>query len=448
VTALLIALGVVIVAIRLWRHRYVHRTIGAPDDRPDVARRAQRRRGDVELIARREVHERVATRVFKIGTLIVLLGVAAAVVIPVLRRSGTEVAPVLRVGIVGRSTLLARQTLVAVGKSRDIPVLLRDVDSFDSAKAALRAGRIDVALVDDRYFEVAQRFSASDSSTLATYTESAAHFLGVEAALRSEGVPESHVGAITRTVSGAKGLRIAGLKPAHHTSANLITALYVLILTYVLLTQYGTWVLMGVVEEKANRVVEVLLSAVSPLRLLVGKVLGIGLVALAQAAAIVAVALALGAAVGSSLVKGTAPEPVVVGLVWLVLGYAFYCWLFAAIGSLVERQEQVQSVAFPVQLPLLFGYLISFTALGASSPSALSIVLAYLPPTAPFVMPVLFALGQVAWWQVVASGLITAAATIGMARLAAVIYRRAILRTGRSVKLKEVLRREARPSAV
>jgi ABC-2 type transport system permease protein len=134
--------------------------------------------------------------------------------------------------------------------------------------------------------------------------------------------------------------------------------------------------------------------------------------------------------------------------VWLVLGYAFYCWLFAAIGSLVERQEQVQSVAFPVQLPLLFGYIISFTALGASSPSALSIVLAYLPPTAPFVMPVLFALGQVAWWQVVASGLITAAATIGMARLAAVIYRRAILRTGSSVKLKEVLRRKARPLSV
>jgi ABC-2 type transport system permease protein len=189
------------------------------------------------------------------------------------------------------------------------------------------------------------------------------------------------------------------------------------------------------------------LSAVSPLRLLVGKVVGIGLVALAQAAVIVVFALALAAAVGSNLVKGTAATPLVVGLVWLVLGYAFYCWLFAGIGSLVERQDQVQSVAFPVQLPLLFGYIMSFTALGASSPSLVNEVLAYLPPTAPFLMPVLFALGQVAWWQIVVSGLATAAATIGMARLAGKIYRRAILRTGRSVKLREVLRSEPRPAS-
>jgi ABC-2 type transport system permease protein len=114
------------------------------------------------------------------------------------------------------------------------------------------------------------------------------------------------------------------------------------------------------------------------------------------------------------------------------------------VGSLVERQEQVQSVAFPVALPMLFGYIISFTALGASSPSLLNQVLAYLPPTAPFVMPVLFALGQVAWWQVVASGLITAAAAVGMARIAGTIYRRAILRTGRRVKFGEVLHRQAR----
>jgi ABC-2 type transport system permease protein len=62
-------------------------------------------------------------------------------------------------------------------------------------------------------------------------------------------------------------------------------------------------------------------------------------------------------------------------------------------------------------------------------------------------MPVLFALGQMAWWQVVVSGLVTAAATIGMAQLAGTIYRRAILRTGRSVKLREVLRSEPRPAS-
>jgi ABC-2 type transport system permease protein len=433
-TAIIISLAVVLVGVRIWRHRYARKTVGASDESATRGRR----RGDVELIARREVHERVTSRVFRIGTIIVLLGVAAAVVIPVIRKAPT---PLARVGIVGPTTALVRGTLHASGTELGVRVRVDNESSVGAAEQALRSGRIDLALVDNRYLLVDQGFAASDTSSLALFAGSVARYLGVEVALHRAGVASARIGALTSPAP----LPITSLKPARHHNANLVTALYVLILTYVLLTQYGTWLLMGVVEEKSNRVVEVLLSAVSPLCLLIGKVLGIGLVALAQAATIVAVALCLGAAVGSNLVKGTAPVPVVVGLVWLVLGYAFYCWLYAAIGSLVERQEQVQSVAFPVQLPLLFGYIISFTALGASSPSALNQVLAYLPPTAPFVMPVLFALGQMAWWQVVISGLVTAGATIGMARLAATIYRRAILRTGRTVKLKEVLRRQARP---
>ncbi|MGD0894850.1 MAG: ABC transporter permease [Acidimicrobiales bacterium] len=442
-TAVIAALAVVIVGLRVWRHRFARKKLGTPADSPDRTPGGGRVRGDVELIVRREVHERVTSRVFRIGTLVVLIGVAAAVVIPVIDKGGT---PVTRVGIVGPTTALVRPTLAAVGTALGVKVRFSDEPSLGAAKSALRSGRIDLALVDDRYFEVAQGISATDTSALTTYARSVAHYLGVEGTLAKEGIPTSHIGALTFMLAGSAGLQIRGLTPAHHKSANLVTALYVLILTYVLLSQYGTWLLMGVVEEKSNRVVEVLLAAVSPLRLLVGKVTGIGLVAATQAAAIVAVALALGAAVGSNLVKGTAPVPVVVGLVWLVLGYAFYCWLFAAVGSLVERQEQVQSVAFPVALPMLFGYIISFTALGASSPSLLNQVLAYLPPTAPFVMPVLFALGQVAWWQLVGSGLITAAAAVGMARVAGTIYRRAILRTGRRVKMSEVLHRHAKPT--
>jgi ABC-2 type transport system permease protein len=436
VTAYLVALAVVLVALRLWRHHYARRTVdgGAEADRPT------RHRGDVELIARREVHERTTSRVFRVGTAVVLLGVAAAVVVPVIHKGKT---PVTAVGVVGATTPLARGTLRAAGAGLGVPVRITPERSLGSAERALRSGRVDLVLVGGRYLLVEQGFAASDTDTLALFTTSVARYLGAEAALEKAGIPTSRVAALTSPAP----LAVLSLKPAQHRNANLVTALYVLILTYVLLTQYGTWVLMGVVEEKSSRVVEVLLSAVSPLRLLVGKVVGIGLVALAQAAVIVVFALALAAAVGSNLVKGTAATPLVVGLVWLVLGYAFYCWLFAGIGSLVERQDQVQSVAFPVQLPLLFGYIMSFTALGASSPSLVNEVLAYLPPTAPFLMPVLFALGQVTWWQIVISGLATAAATIGMARFAGKIYRRAILRTGRSVKLREVLRSEPRPAS-
>ena len=76
---------------------------------------------------------------------------------------------------------------------------------------------------------------------------------------------------------------------------------------FVLLSQYSAWILIGVVEEKSSRVVEVLLGTMRSVELLTGKVLGIGLAALAQAALIVGFALLLAEAVGSNLLKGTAP---------------------------------------------------------------------------------------------------------------------------------------------
>jgi ABC-2 type transport system permease protein len=210
-----------------------------------------------------------------------------------------------------------------------------------------------------------------------------------------------------------------------------------------MLTQYNTWILIGVMEEKSSRVIEVLLATVRPIQLLTGKVLGIGLVALIQASTIVVFALLLAKSVGSDLLHGTAPAVLVSTLVWLVLGYAFYCWVYAAAGSLAERQDQVQSLAFPLSVPIIFGYVMALTAASSASPSSFFKVLAYLPPTAPFAMPVLVSLRAATWWEFVVSVLISIVCTIGVARLATGIYRRAILRTGGRVKLRQMLTRAA-----
>ncbi len=106
-----------------------------------------------------------------------------------------------------------------------------------------------------------------------------------------------------------------------------------MVLVWILISAYGSQIAMGVGEAKQNRIVEVILATVRPLQLLVGKVTGIGVLALAQALLMVAVFLGLGAAVGSSLVHGAAAGIVIVGAVFLVLGYAFYCTAFAAAGS-------------------------------------------------------------------------------------------------------------------
>ena len=159
----------------------------------------------------------------------------------------------------------------------------------------------------------------------------------------------------------------------------------------------------------------------------------------AQAALVAAVALVLARAVGSDLLHGSAPLVLLSAVVWLVLGYAFYSWLYAAAGSMAERQDQVQSLAIPLALPLITGYILSITVASSGNAPTYFHVLAYLPPTAPFAMTTLVGLGAVTWWQFTLSGVLTAASTVALARLAATVYRRSILRTGRRVRLREVI---------
>ncbi len=202
---------------------------------------------------------------------------------------------------------------------------------------------------------------------------------------------------------------------------------------------YGGFLLVGVVEEKSSRVVEVLLSRLRPTELLAGKIAGIGLVGLAQFAVVAASALIALATSGNTLAPKTTPGTIGWILFWFVLGYGFYSVLFAAAGSLVSRQEEAQSMTFPITAVLLLGYFFSFGAV-QSPDSAAALVGSLVPPTAPMVMTVRIANGGVAWWQIVLSVLLMLATIYGMVQLAGRIYAGAVLRIGRRVKLREAWR--------
>ena len=144
---------------------------------------------------------------------------------------------------------------------------------------------------------------------------------------------------------------------------------------------------------------------------------------------------------GSVTPRPAAPGIVICGAVFLVLGYAFYCTAFAAAGSLVSRQSDVGTVVLPVQIPLIVAYALSYTVIYADGANAFYRVLGFLPPTAPIAMPVLYAAGDVPGWQAAVSAVLVAAGTVWMARTAATIYGRSILRTGARVRLRQVLSR-------
>jgi ABC-2 type transport system permease protein len=395
----------------------------------------------VGLIMAREVRERLRGRVFKVTTVFILLVVAAAIVIPVLHNGKAKPQ---EVGIVGALSSSLRATVTSSAKSADVSVHFVPESSVKKARADLHSGRINAAIVDARELIVDVALSPTDSSAGAQLIRSVAENLGIAEAFQAAQLSPAQ----SETLKGAKALPITSVEGSKTKSgagnAGEATSLIGIILIFVMLQQYNTWILMGVMEEKSSRVIEVLLSAVRPIQLLTGKVLGIGLAALSQATLVVAFALVLSKAVGSTLVHGTAPLVIASTFIWLVLGYVFYCWVYAAAGSMVERQDQIQSLVLPLSLPMIFGYLMALTGATSGAPSALLKVLAYLPPTAPFAMPVLVGFKAVTWWEFLGSAIISVICTVGIARLAATIYRRAILRTGGRVRFREVLARTAR----
>jgi ABC-2 type transport system permease protein len=387
--------------------------------------------GDVGAIAAREINERVRGRIFKVGTLLILVVIALAIVIPKATSGSTTTRQT--VGVVGALSPRARQAIDAAATADNDRARLVPEKSLVAARAGLFSGRLDFAIVDSKEVVLAKPLSAKNATADAVFVRQIAAYLGVLDAYRAAGL-SAHQAAVVaqakpipiRTVGRSGG---GGTKP---------TSVIGLILLFFMLTQYCTWILIGVMQEKSSRVVEVLLATVRPIQLLGGKILGIGLVALGQAALAVGFALILGRAVGSDLLKGTAPVGLAAELVWLVLGYAFYCWLYAAAGSMAERQDQVQTLALPLSIPILIGYIVSITVVSSGSANPLVTVLAYLPPTAPFCMSALVGLSLVSWWQFVLSVLISLGGTVAMAAFAARVYRRAVLRTGARVRLREL----------
>ena len=199
--------------------------------------------------------------------------------------------------------------------------------------------------------------------------------------------------------------------------------------TFMLLQIWGTFLMMGVIEEKASKVIEVLLSHVRPSTLLAGKVLGLGALALLQMAILV-LGLFVGLLMASDIdipsgVWTTAP----LVLATFIAGFAFYASLYAAVGSTVSRQEDANSAQIPAMLPLLSGYMIAAFSIG-NPDNAVVVIGSFIPFTAPVLLPFRNAFADLPFWQVALSLTILASSSVLMIRLAGWIYRFSLLRTG------------------
>jgi ABC-2 type transport system permease protein len=379
------------------------------------------------LVVRREVTERVREKAFAVSTVINIVIIVAVVIVAAILSGGDER---YVVGYTGGTEAAVVESAAAAGRTIDVEIDAREVSAAD-ANAALEGDSVDALVTDGQI-----RSKEELDDELVTLLQGANREVEAAAALDQAGVSDAEA---QRALSPPP-LEVSTIEPVDaEEDGKAGVAFFTILLLYGQLLTYGYWVAAGVVEEKASRVVEVVLSTIRPKHLLAGKVIGIGLLGLASLMLTVGIALGVAQATGALDVDAEIIGGAALALAWFVVGYAFYACAFACAGALVPRQEELQSSMTPLTLTILVSFFVGFAVL-EDPDGTLAHVTAFIPMTAPITMPPRIVTGDAAAWEVVASLAVTIGASIALIPLAARIYAGGILRTGSSLKLREAWR--------
>jgi ABC-2 type transport system permease protein len=389
------------------------------------------------LVAAREVRERLRNKSFQVATVVTILLVVAVVVAPRLLDEDT---PTYKLAFTEEAPAVVVRTMEAVGDSVGARVEVVPPTSEADAAPLLRSGDLDLLVTPA---DVVARIAVppDDGSRRGRFTNTVSAVLALQQGLADAGVPPDQLGQAL----SQPPLPVRGLEPDRPSRAReRAIAGTGVVLLYLFLSLYGSWILLGVIEEKSSRVIEVLLATMRPRQLLVGKVLGIGAVALGQGVLVLLVALGTATATGIDVLRGAAPGLIAQAFAWFLLGYALYAMLYAAAGSLVSRTEDAQNVAFPITIPLVAAQIASIGALTANESPLVVDILSWIPFTAPLAMPARVAVGGAGTPEVLAAMALTLVTTVVLARVAGAVYSGAVLRTGARVRWREALRADRR----
>jgi ABC-2 type transport system permease protein len=386
-------------------------------------------RGTWRLVARRDFWVRIRERSFLISTLINI----AVISILVLARASSAVGsgPSFDLGSVGSSSIATGASQLGHDAQPPIPIQVHAFPDQAAANAALRDGSVDAVVVGNELIGF-----TDIPDVLSSLVQASARNAAVTALLDRHHVAQNERDA----ANDPTPLTLAVLQPAPpHRSENAAVAFVGVLLLYGQLFGYGIWVASGVIEEKASRVVEMLLSAIRPKQLLLGKIVGIGTLGLAQL--IVISSFAIGLAFATNAIEVSSSAFGAAGLVigWFILGFAFYATLFAAAGSLVTRIEELQNVIVPINLTILVSFFISIGALQDPN-GRLQVIASILPTSSALAMPVRIVLGAAPAWQIAVSLVALVGSTVLLVPFAARLYSGAVLRTRGRVRIREAWR--------
>ncbi len=409
---------------------------------------------NASLIARREYLQWVRRRAFIVSTVVLaivvlFLGQAPVALQALERGSQAKLGIVVGASASGLVTdpvadATAILSVYASSSGGSPPFVVSGWTDSSAATAALRRGDLRAVMVvargpDGRLtFDV--RSDANPSGSQAVYLRLAATWIATRDALQRANATEGGsalVGAFTiHPLSGS-----AAAPTEVQTVGNLILATVLVILVFITIMAYGMWIATSVAEEKSSRVMELMLGAATPLQMLTGKVVGVGAAGLTQYALLIGaglIGLLMQGPVGHIFFGATSGGPPISGLsvgilagfiVFFILGFALYAFLYAAAGSLVSRQEDVQQVAMPMIALSMAGYFSASLAVSAVDAPWVA-PLSFVPFFSPFVMLVRLTEGRASLAEVALAAALLAA-TIGLVMwIAARVYTTGVLLYG------------------
>lgn len=406
------------------------------------------------LIAKREYLERIRSRVFRITTLLVPVGMGGLAVLGGL--GSKKLDSVQNIAIVATNPELANAVKESLeegpGKRPSIqvyaPATAEEVAALDQEVEAHRLGgylRIDPAPGEARP-KATWVSSSSVDFFRREEMDTALRSALIRQELLARGMSEEQVDSLMQRVHLDTMQVKHGTVVASNSERSFAGAYALILVLYGAVLIYGINVARSVVEEKTSRIFEVLLSTTSSDSLMLGKLLGVGAVGLTQMGiwATLAVLYAGSAFAASQGIHGLASlgltrTELVCFPVFFLGGFLLYSGLGAALGSSVSAEQEIQQFSFILISPLVVSVVLLPYVLGNPSSTA-SVVLSLIPPFTPIIMYMRICAQTPAPWQIWLSIGLLAASVWGIVWLAARIYRVGVLMYGKRATLPEMLR--------
>lgn len=387
----------------------------------------------VWLIAKREFRTRALSKANIISSIVmVVVIVGAALVLRPFLTGGDDDPQTVHVDRATASALIPY--LEATAQQRDMDLEFVSVDA--PAEPAVAEGSIALIVGPP---EQPQVYLEGERNELVELTGSAAMALVLDEQIQAlGGDPQEVSGALAQAVPTVTLLGDVN----EFDPATFFAGMVVILAMFFILIQSASVIMMGVVEEKVSRVVEILLATVRPSVLLGGKILGVGLYSLTQAVTMVTPLVFAAWYLDFLGYVDVGIGPLLLNFgVWFVLGFALFTILFGGLAALVSRQEDIGSVSTPMMLLMMVPLYLGIYLVPANPDGTVTKILTQIPFFAPFMVPMRTAFGAIEPWETMLAIALCLITIPVLTWLAGRVYAGAVLNTGGRMKLRDALRK-------